>query len=203
MVAIAGPQSGWNPAIPGDPVGSCPGCSGPSCIGDGLSGRQSYTSWGLFQIHNSTQPYLQNVTRSTDACSWATWLYDPLHNTQAAYWLYQQYGGGNTALNRAWGGANSRWETAAVQAAFPQARIAVQQAIQGASQSSGSAKTPPLKSKPPNAAHGAGLTGWQWAALGSGVVGLGVVGGWWWHTHRASFSTALRARYDRLKKGVG
>lgn len=111
MVAIAGPQSSWIADQPGDRVGTCPGCYGPNCAG--------MTSWGLWQIHNSTQPFLTQVTGSSDPCTWARWLYDPVNNARAAYYLYRAQG-----LQRAWGG-DSTWDTDAVEAALPQAQAAV------------------------------------------------------------------------------
>lgn len=189
MVAIAGPQSGWNPAIAGDPLGEsgCTSCVPPDCHG--------YTSWGLWQIHNSTRTFLIAQTHSTEACVWAQWLYDPVHNAQAAYYLYQQQG-----LVGAWGGANGQWDTDAVQAALPAAQAAVQAALQAKSQSHPTAPTSGAKksgSTSPTVHKPTGLTPLQWIAVGSGVVGLGVLGGWWWHTHPASFPRSIWARYHQ------
>lgn len=118
MVAIAKPQSSWNPRAAGD----C-GLSGPSCGSCTFGHGSGATSWGLWQIHNSTGAYLVTQTHSTNACDWATWLFDPVHNAEAAYYLYRKQG-----LTRAWGGAGRLWDTDAVQAALPQAAAAVQAA---------------------------------------------------------------------------
>lgn len=120
MVAIAGPQSNWAVDAPGDPLGTCPGCSGANCRG--------FTSWGAWQIHNSTQPFLADVTHSQDACVWATWLNDPVHNAEAAWWLIRQYPTVAIGLARGWGGAAGLWDSPAVERAMPQAERAVRAA---------------------------------------------------------------------------
>jgi len=82
MVAIAGHESGWNPTEPGDFLGTCPGCTGPASS-DGA------TSWGLWQIHNIHSAYLEQVTGSSDPNVWEQWLFDPVHNAEAAWALWQ------------------------------------------------------------------------------------------------------------------
>lgn len=114
MVAIAQPQSGWNPRAAGD----C-GLPGPSC-GPCTLGGSGATSWGLWQIHSSTSAFLVAQTHSTNACDWAAWLFNPVNNAKAAYDLYQRQG-----LAGAWGGASGQWDTDAVEAAIPQAEAAV------------------------------------------------------------------------------
>lgn len=176
MVAIAYPQSHWNPVAAGDPIGSCSGCYGPSC--------QNLTSWGLWQIHNSTSVYLQQQTQSTNPCVWANWLYHPVNNAKAAYYLYRTLG-----LARAWGGATRQWDTDAVEQQLGVAQKAVQQVLAAASStthSSGGSTTHP-KSATPSPSPSAGLSTLQWVAIGSGIAGLSVLAGWGWH-RRASFS---------------
>ena len=164
MVAIAKPQSSWNPRAAGD----C-GLSGPSCGSCALGGSGA-TSWGLWQIHNSTGAYLVTQTHSTNACDWATWLFDPVNNAKAAYYLYRKQG-----LTRAWGGAARVWDTDAVQAAIPDAVAAVK-AAQTAPQKT-STTTPSSVSVPVTAviAHPAVVVGAVLAVGGLTVAGIEVV----------------------------
>ncbi len=197
MVAIAWGQSRWEPRQAGDPLGE-PGCSScvpPDCL--------RYTSWGLWQIHNNWHAYLTAVTGSHDPCIWATWLYDPLHSAQAAYYVYAHSGTSPTArLDNAWGGALGSWEALIPASVLAQAVVAVQHVSSTGSTSGTTSKS---KSKPtPTRSATNGMSPWGWVGLGSGVVGLGILAGWWWHTHPASFPRSTWARYDpweTMRKG--
>lgn len=182
MVAVAYPQSRWEPSQVGDPVGSCPGCYGPNCHG--------YTSWGLWQIHNSTQPFLTNATHSTSACTWQAWLLDPVHNAQAAYWLLTRYPSVTQGLAVGWGGANGDWDTDLVESVMAQAEQAVSQAR--AAHAGSSSSRPPKKvpsktkskTKPTPRRTVPTPSPWPWVALGSGALGLSIFAGWEWHRDR-------------------
>jgi len=152
MVAIAGAESGWNPTEAGDygldsQYGLCQGAS----------------SWGLWQIHNVHAAYLQRVTGSSDPCAWAQWLFDPVHNAEAAYSVYRSQG------LAAW----TTWQTGAYLGFLEAAQAAVQAA------EAASAPTTPSGSGGPAAAAGpasAGVLGGQpLALLGIGVAGLGLL----------------------------
>lgn len=80
MTAISGAETGgtWDPSAGGD----C-GMGGPAC-GPCLFGGTGATSWGLWQIHNVHAPYLTQVTGSTNPCTWASWLADPIQCAHAA-----------------------------------------------------------------------------------------------------------------------
>ena len=80
MVAIAGAETGGTWAD--DTAGDCD-FSGPSC-GQCSFGGSGATSWGAWQIHNSHATYLEQVTGSSDPCSWARWLFVPSNCAQAA-----------------------------------------------------------------------------------------------------------------------
>lgn len=81
MVAIAGAESGYDNRARGD-VGIEPQFG--TCDG--------YTSWGLWQIHNSHRDSLIRLTGSQDPCAWAEWLYDPDHNARMARAIYDAQG---------------------------------------------------------------------------------------------------------------
>lgn len=105
MVAIAGAESGWDPRCAGDP-----GLPGPHC--DGLAhGRPvpAATSWGLWQIHNVHGDYLRGQTAAADACDWAEWLYDPLHNALAALHVLGADPAGGLRNWSTWGGRLAPW----------------------------------------------------------------------------------------------
>jgi hypothetical protein len=165
MVAIAGRQSGWNPRANGDAKGTCPGCYGPCCYGYGLSGYQCYTSWGLWQIHNSAHRYLEQRTGSTNACVWAQWLYDPVHNAEAAYYLYQVQG-----LDVAWGGGGSYWTANQIPKFLKAAQAAV-----------AAAEARQARRSPAHPASGPSV--WVWIGLGAAALGgtavvLDITGVW-------------------------
>lgn len=168
MVAIAGPQSNYQARANGDYIGEphCPGCVPPGCWGHGLAGYRRYTSWGYFQIHNSTQPYLRHVTHSDQACDWARWLYNPVHNAQAAYWLYQHQG-----LDVAWGGAQGNWQFAQVLALLPQAQQMVRQVTATAQTTTPTPHTPHTPRSTPTTLPSPPPLLWiPWALMGLGAV---------------------------------
>ena len=104
MVAIAGAESGWDARCAGDG-----GLRGPSCAGL-AAGRPvpAATSFGLWQIHTVHGGLLRAAAGSDDACAWAEWLYDPLHNAQAAAAIL---GAGTAGLRNwtSWGNARTPW----------------------------------------------------------------------------------------------
>jgi hypothetical protein len=109
MTAIAIAQSDGNPAAAGDRLWTCEYCTPPAC---GV-----YTSWGLWQIHLGAHiAYLEQVTHSTDPCTWAQWLQDPAHNAQAAWAILAPTGQIPpqavlvARLNEAWGGKAGNWQ---------------------------------------------------------------------------------------------
>lgn len=79
MVAIAGHESGWVATAQGDY-----GLGGPNCHG--------YTSWGFWQVHNVWGTYLEQVTHSTNPCTWYHWLSIPANAAAAAWHIYQTQG---------------------------------------------------------------------------------------------------------------
>lgn len=89
MIAIAGAESSFVPTAKGDY-----GLGGPNCNG--------YTSWGLWQIHNTHSGYLEANTGSSDPCKWAEWLYDPTNNAKAAAAIIDGYSSPQTAVEGAW-----------------------------------------------------------------------------------------------------
>jgi hypothetical protein len=109
MTAIAIAQSHGDATIGGDRLGTCEYCTRPAC---GV-----YTSWGLWQIHLGAHiAYLEQVTHSTDPCTWAQWLQNPAHNAQAAWAILAPDGQIPASavliarLNGAWGGQAGNWQ---------------------------------------------------------------------------------------------
>jgi len=154
MVALAGPQSQYDPTVRGDYYGTCRSCY-PPYICDG------YTSFGLWQVHlPAWYPYLAAVTRSAKPCDWAQWLYNPLNSARAAYHIYRSAQGLN-AWNPTPGKPNG-WYTQgaspkAVSYWIPAARHAIAQAERSSQSPSPGPSTRPSV--------------WLW--IGAGLVVLG------------------------------
>lgn len=152
MVAIGGAESGWNASAAGDY-----GLAGPACGGA--------TSWGWLQVHSVHAAYLQQQTGSTSPCVWASWLYDPLHNAQAALALVgaspTQQGLANTWTTFAGG----EW-TAHIAAA--------QSAVTAAYQAAGGGTTGGTNPPPPQRTAALALGGLALAAVAVAAFEVGL-----------------------------
>lgn len=117
MVAIAGPESGYDSRAQGDPLSSFSPAERAVYDAYDCGGYLSFGLWQIFQgVHHGR---LRAATGSSDPCQWRDYLFSPLNNAQMAHqvWLAQGFG--------AW----TAYNNGSYLAYKPQAELAVDAAL--------------------------------------------------------------------------